>query len=158
MKDTAAPKQAFEMVAAPKVPCSFHGCGVYSYRRDSNMPTALNTSRIEVRRVNSALAARTHDRVAIEDPLEIQIRQERKGLRTIRSVSVTMRTPGHDEELAIVKTRGQCANIDMSSQLARQRSPDAILAALPICSRLTIRRWDTAALQVIVIPHHYPHA
>ena len=65
------------------------------------MPTALNTSHIEVRRVNGVFAVRSHDSVAIEDALEIQIGQLRKGLRTIRSVSVTMRTPGHDDELAM---------------------------------------------------------
>jgi len=64
------------------------------------MPTAPNTSLVEVRRVTGDLAARTRDRVAIEDPLEIQIGLERRGIRTIRSVSVTMRTPGHDDELA----------------------------------------------------------
>ena len=42
------------------------------------MPTTLNTSLVEVRRVNGALAVRTHDSVAIEDPLEIQIGQDRK--------------------------------------------------------------------------------
>ena len=75
----------------------------YFYRRESqsNMPTALNTSLIEVHRLNGALTVRGPVRVAIEDPLEIQIGQERKGLRSIRSASVTMRTPGHDDELAI---------------------------------------------------------
>ena len=62
------------------------------------MPNALHTSLIEVHRVSGTVALRAHDSVAIEDPLEIQIGQERKGTRTIRSVSVTMRTPGHDFE------------------------------------------------------------
>jgi FdhD protein len=76
---------------------------VYFSESDSQieMPTALNTSLIEVRRISGVLELRTQDSVAIEEPLEIQIGQERKGLRTIRSVSVTMRTPGHDDELAI---------------------------------------------------------
>jgi FdhD protein len=61
----------------------------------------LNTSRVAVCRVNDSLAIRAFDRVATEEPLEIQIGQERKGWRTLRPVSVTMRTPGHDAELAI---------------------------------------------------------
>jgi FdhD protein len=65
------------------------------------MPTTPNTSLVEVRRVNGAHTVGTCDSVAVEDPLEIQIAQERRGLRTIRSLSVTMRTPGHDGELAI---------------------------------------------------------
>jgi FdhD protein len=60
-----------------------------------------NTSRVAVCRVNHTLAIRTFDCVATEEPLEIQIGQERKGWRTLRPVSVTMRTPGHDAELAI---------------------------------------------------------
>jgi hypothetical protein len=58
------------------------------------------TSRIEVRRVNGCFATREQDNVAIEEPLEIQIALERRGIRTVRSVSVTMRTPGNDDELA----------------------------------------------------------
>jgi FdhD protein len=39
--------------------------------------------------------------VATEEPLEIQLGLERRGgIRTVRSVSVTMRTPGADAELA----------------------------------------------------------
>jgi FdhD protein len=62
---------------------------------------AVNTSFINVRRVSGASTVRTGDAIAVEDPLEIQIGQERNGLPTVRSVSVTMRTPGHDDELAI---------------------------------------------------------
>ncbi|HEY5705197.1 MAG TPA: formate dehydrogenase accessory sulfurtransferase FdhD [Terrimicrobiaceae bacterium] len=65
------------------------------------MSTDLCSSLVEVRRLRGDLAIRTEDSVAIEEPLEIQIGQDRKGVRTIRSVSVTMRTPGHDDELAV---------------------------------------------------------
>ena len=64
------------------------------------MPSAPNTSSIEVCRVEGAIEAPDRDKVAVEEPLEIQIAFERKGIGTIRSVSVTMRTPGNDEELA----------------------------------------------------------
>jgi FdhD protein len=41
------------------------------------------------------------DAVAIEEPLEIQLNYEKRGgLRVNKSISVTMRTPGSDEELA----------------------------------------------------------
>ena len=64
------------------------------------MPIGPNTSLVEVRRVNGDLAAPSHDKVAIEEPLEIQVGLERRGMRAIRSISVTMRTPGQDDELA----------------------------------------------------------
>jgi FdhD protein len=69
-------------------------------KEEIEMPSAPNTSSIEVCRVEGTLAASDRDKVAVEEPLEIQLAFERKGIGTIRSVSVTMRTPGNDEELA----------------------------------------------------------
>ena len=40
------------------------------------------------------------DRVAVEEPLEIRLGYEIDGKRHTSSVSITMRTPGHDEDLA----------------------------------------------------------
>jgi FdhD protein len=51
---------------------------------------ARTTTRVEVTRVPGGEAA---DVVAVEEPLEIRIGGE--------PVAVTMRTPGHDEELAL---------------------------------------------------------
>jgi FdhD protein len=45
-------------------------------------------------------AAWAKDRVAVEEPLEIQVQFRRGDLLVTRSVSVTMRTPGADEALA----------------------------------------------------------
>ena len=41
------------------------------------------------------------DRVAIEEPLEIRLGYEVDGERRTTSISITMRTPGHDEDLAL---------------------------------------------------------
>ena len=41
------------------------------------------------------------DLLAVEEPLEIQLGYERKGWRVHKSVSITMRTPGDDPELAV---------------------------------------------------------
>ena len=40
------------------------------------------------------------DLLAVEEPLEIQLGYERKGWRVHKSISITMRTPGADRELA----------------------------------------------------------
>ncbi|MGA7392031.1 MAG: formate dehydrogenase accessory sulfurtransferase FdhD [Terrimicrobiaceae bacterium] len=64
------------------------------------MPIFPHTSLVRVRRIDGERAHSVRDNVAVEDPLEIQVAQERNSLRTIRSVSVTMRTPGNDAELA----------------------------------------------------------
>jgi FdhD protein len=54
-------------------------------------PPAYSTVAVSLRRVPDG--ADTVDRVAVEEPLEIRVNGE--------SVAVTMRTPGHDEELAL---------------------------------------------------------
>jgi FdhD protein len=48
---------------------------------------------VEILRVRGASAEPAHDELIVEEPLELQV----QGL----SVAVTMRTPGHDEELAL---------------------------------------------------------
>ncbi len=50
--------------------------------------------------MNGASLTDADDVLAVEDPLEIRIEYGRTGARTTRSISVTMRTPGHDAELA----------------------------------------------------------
>src|SRR4051794_40337497 len=41
------------------------------------------------------------DVVPVEEPLEIKLAFDRDGLRVVRTIAVTMRTPGHDRELAL---------------------------------------------------------
>ena len=50
------------------------------------------SNEVEILRWESGQASRAIDEVALEEPLEIRVRG--------RAISVTMRTPGHDEELA----------------------------------------------------------
>lgn len=58
------------------------------------------TSRFLVRRFSKSGVYRVTDTVTREEPLEIRIAYSFKGTRRTESVAVTMRTPGHDEELA----------------------------------------------------------
>jgi FdhD protein len=87
------------------------------------MPSDPNTSSIEVGRVMSNSVTPDRDEVAIEEPLEIQIGLERKGLRSIRSISVTMRTPGNDDELAIGFLFGE-GILNRPSDVARIEFPE----------------------------------
>src|ERR671924_253812 len=59
-------------------------------RRSSAGSRPAMTARVEVRRLPGGAE---EDLVAVEEPLEIRIASE--------PVAVTMRTPGHDEELAL---------------------------------------------------------
>ena len=54
---------------------------------------------VPVRRWSGGVASAADDRVVTEEPLEIRIRREDEPDFT--TVAITMRTPGHDEELAL---------------------------------------------------------
>lgn len=54
-----------------------------------------------VRRVEGAASREAMDLIAVEEPLEIRLGYEDATGRTVRPLSVTMRTPGHDVELAV---------------------------------------------------------
>jgi len=56
---------------------------------------------VNITKVNAASVEVTHDLLAAEEPLEIRIGYGARAERRQRSISVTMRTPGHDFELAI---------------------------------------------------------
>jgi FdhD protein len=56
---------------------------------------------IEVVRMSGNLRESLDDRVAVEEPLEIRLGYERGGERRTQSISITMRTPGDDEVLAL---------------------------------------------------------
>ena len=56
---------------------------------------------ISVTTMRGNLRETVDDKIAIEEPLEIRLGYEAAGERQTRSISITMRTPGHDEDLAI---------------------------------------------------------
>lgn len=57
-------------------------------------------ARVSIVRVDAAGPRAVDDKVAVEEPLEIQLSFVKRGIRVVKSVSVTMRTPGSDRELA----------------------------------------------------------
>lgn len=60
-----------------------------------------STAEVQVRSLDAHGDERRRDVIAVEEPLEIRIATGRAAKRAQRSVSVTMRTPGHDFELAV---------------------------------------------------------
>ncbi len=56
---------------------------------------------VRVVRIDGARTSERSDVLAVEEPLEIRVGLDEGGRRTRRSVSITMRTPGHDAELAV---------------------------------------------------------
>jgi FdhD protein len=62
--------------------------------------TGESVSQVPVQRVTGQTSRQVLDSLAIEEPLEIQITYGPRGLRATRSISITMRTPGNDFDLA----------------------------------------------------------
>lgn len=77
------------------------GCDILAgqqFNGDSAM--AASSHAVDISRVSDSLQQTLTDHVAVEEPLEIRLGFSTPDGRATRSVSITMRTPGHDDELA----------------------------------------------------------
>jgi FdhD protein len=68
----------------------------------SEIPPPANRASLEVtiEKVTGHSSRRVQDTLAVEEPLEIQLAHGAIGARSVKSISVTMRTPGDDFDLA----------------------------------------------------------
>lgn len=75
---------------------------------------------IKLKRVSAGIITEFEDEIAVEEPLEIQILYGNKDKRVNKNISITMRTPGNDEELAagflftegIIQSRRQITGVN----------------------------------------------
>lgn len=56
--------------------------------------------KVPVRRVGEQKFTEESDRIAVEEPLEIRLRYTSNGAPTVKSIAITMRTPGDEFDLA----------------------------------------------------------
>lgn len=89
----------------------------------------------QIVKVNNDEFLQTNDLLAVEEPLEIRIGYGPETQREQRNISVTMRTPGHDFELAlgflftegIIESSGQIAQIKYCTELNTQLDNENIV-------------------------------
>ena len=77
---------------------------------------------VDISKVVDGQRAEQHDEVAVEEPLEIRLAYSTPDGRATRSISITMRTPGNDSELA--------AGFLYSESIIREQSD---IAAIETC-------------------------
>ncbi|MFT4666947.1 MAG: FdhD protein [Polaribacter sp.] len=80
---------------------------------------------INIKEVNQNKIFSKEDLLAVEEPLEIQMRWESNGQTNQKSISITMRTPGHDKDLAIgfLLTEGIIQQMDQIAAVGRPAFP-----------------------------------
>jgi FdhD protein len=124
---------------------------------DSSAPPSIHpecnpvsSAAASICRVEHDAADTTVDLVAVEEPLEIQLTFGPSDARRTKSITVTMRTPGHDEELAAGFLLTEGVLEDSSQILSFDSSVGAPATgnesyALPGSSRGNIVRVEIAA-------------
>jgi FdhD protein len=100
--------------------------------------TQSSIKQIPITRVNDGEIEETIDALAIEEPLEIRLEYTLNGEPKVQNVSVTMRTPGNDTELAagflftegIIKNINEIANIDYNFIACAENKENVIVVKL----------------------------
>ena len=77
---------------------------------------------IQIHKISSGTINKTTDKVAVEEPLQIQLEYSKASGQMLKDIAVTMRTPGNDDELAagflftegIIKNAGDISKIKIA--------------------------------------------
>lgn len=89
----------------------------------------------DILKVDGGFSEHKPDLIAVEEPLEIRLGFGEEGQREQRSISVTMRTPGHDFELAlgflftenIISSYNQVVSIKYCNDVGRQEERENVV-------------------------------
>jgi FdhD protein len=133
------------------------------------------TTHTTIRRISNNTITDADDVLAVEEPLEIRLAYGKEGERQSRNISVTMRTPGNDMELAvgflftegIIQNAGQVSGINTISENIVQvvLQPDVVFdmqklernfyttSSCGICGKASI----DAVKTVCDLPDGYPY-
>lgn len=89
---------------------------------------------IKIKKINAAGQTEVDDELAVEEPLEIQLAWQETSGYVQKNISVTMRTPGHDAELAagFLFTEGIVQHIDQIQHIHPQENSVLVTLAAGI--------------------------
>lgn len=87
---------------------------------------------ISIHKINSGEINETEDKVAVEEPLQIQLEYSTASGRMLKNIAVTMRTPGNDEELAagFLFTEGIIKSGEAISEIKRSPADENIVQVI----------------------------
>ena len=87
---------------------------------------------ISIHKINSGEINETEDKVAVEEPLQIQLEYSTASGRMLKNIAVTMCTPGNDEELAagFLFTEGIIKNAQAISEIKRSAADENIVQVI----------------------------
>ena len=121
-------------------------------RPDGAVPTAVAS--MPVARVAGGVATADVDQLAVEEPLLIELVHDRDGGRVTESVSVTMRTPGHDVELALgfLYTEGILAAAD---EVVVPRAEPPTAAGARDCNTVRVEARPGVPIDVRRLERHF---
>jgi FdhD protein len=111
------------------------------------MMISVSTHTVSIKKFKNNQLHEIEDKLAIEEPLEIKLRYGSTDKRTLKNLSVTMRTPGNDEELAIgfLFTEGIIQNksdLDLSCLTQQRFDENSILITLKEDIEINLQKLD----------------
>jgi FdhD protein len=120
----------------------------------SIIPDSPAIATMPVFKINATSLLETNDAVAVEEPLEIRLLYGPAGRRIEQGISVTMRTPGHDPELAtgFLFTEGIIADASAIVSV-RQEAPTA--TDPPTSNSIRIELHEQVALDLGRLQRHF---
>lgn len=118
-----------------------------------NSPAA-STAEVVVQAVEGEACRARGDRLAIEEPLEIRLVYSSEGKRAQKSISITMRTPGDDFELAcgFLFTEGIIRRAD---QIARVKHCGPAVGPLGLRNVVRVELEDAVAVDLKRLERHF---
>ena len=87
---------------------------------------------IQIHKINAGEINETADKVAVEEPLQIQLEYSTATGQMLKDIAVTMRTPGNDEELAagFLFTEGIIKNADDISEIKHPHADENLVQVI----------------------------